>query len=261
MITTERATELAIEWLQLQQTLKTQFGSDFEFAITLYEFDSHPNPEILAAITRYQRLRFGLRDYLHDKTILTKVSNPQACRAFELLAAETAAEAQDENAFDENQLNKLAEKLFYSRTSPWDFAHTYLQTRPLVTSTELPDRIHRLIEEARTCYALKLHHAVMALGRMILETALIDIGVRSGHFSTMKGLQEHYANYPPSERADRLFGKSSPAREEFGTLYDEGSRSIHPSHSPESPDAIGYLTRVTRFVSSQYAIFRHTFRD
>ena len=190
------------------------------------------------------------------------VKNPEVRavlhRLSEKIDSEVEKELQnDDFEFDsEDEWNDDAWDFVFSQGGPKEQYLNYLRISPILTSTDVPTRIVELMEEARSCFANGRMIAVIALGRMILEVAITDIGERKGLISREQSLKDSYRFYPPppSKVADKLLGKKgSPRREKFRKLYDEGSAEIH-SKSGAGVGPLNYITRVVEFVNNEYAI-------
>ncbi|MCG8599008.1 MAG: hypothetical protein MI807_02600, partial [Verrucomicrobiales bacterium] len=192
--------------------------------------------------------------FLEDQDTVPQVADQQVRLLLMRLADKNLDEFSEEDFCGSKESEDLQEKLLWQWWGPGDYVQGYLQARPLIATCDLPYRLQEMVGEARRCYAFGQTIAVMALGRMILEFAITDIGVRTGRFPAPDSLDDYYKAYPPFTRADKLLGETGPRRAQFRELYDAGSKSIHSSSEEFSEHPIGYLRKVLDFVSDQYAI-------
>jgi len=118
----------------------------------------------------------------------------------------------------------------------------------VVSLASIPQRIQEILDEAKTCYITNQRNGAIALGRMMLEHAIIDIGVRLGQFPEPESVEDFYKIYPPYARADLVLGLDSPARRKFRDLYRAGSQVIHSSHEQGVTDVAAFLEEVTRLI-------------
>jgi hypothetical protein len=124
--------------------------------------------------------------------------------------------------------------------------------RPSSPWRRSPPRIVEILDEAKTCYITNQRNAAIALGRMMLEHAIIDIGVRLGQFPEPESVEDFYKIYPPYARADLVLGLDSTSRRRFRDLYRSGSQVIHSSHEQGVTDVAAFLEEVTRLIGDVY---------
>mgnify|MGYP000935196383 CR=1 FL=1 len=206
-------------------------------------------------------LTLRLQGLLRGKGVIDGISDQNTRRMVEMLVEMNAKEAldtlqdDDDEARDPNELHGGAAWNFvYNLGTPAEQYLNYIRTSPVVAATAIPARIHELLEEARICFAVGQGNAVMALGRMILEFAITDIGIRIGRFPEPDSLEDFYKAYPPYERADTILGTGGPRRAKFRRLYDTGSKTIHSSPESSGSVPLQFLEEVIAFVNEQYAI-------
>lgn len=258
MIDKQTAIKFGKLFVDSEKFLSEKLGGNLRSQLSLYEFiETHPDPAICEAINQYLRAQWHLRRYLQENPSFTEVSDPAVRAALKALAAENADEAREWDSIPDERIDELAAKLLWDWWGPSDYVFRYLQTKPLISVSRLPARLLELVNEARQCYGFGQPNAVMALGRMILEFAITDIGVQKRLFPAPESLKDYYKKYPPFDRADRLLKKGSDGRKDFRKLFNTGSKIIHSSkdRSDALTDALTYLCNVLEFVSNQYAIY------
>lgn len=255
MIKKDKAIKAALKLHELESELRAIYGgAEFETNKSLYEFVELKDASHREKFEQLCIIEFALRNFLQQQETIDGIEDQTAHSVFERLSEESATEAEDSDFFLDDQIDNLEEAVLWSWWGPREHVQRYLQAKPLITVTDLPARLQQLVAEARQCYAFGQPNAVMALGRMILEYAITDIGFRVGKFSNPDTLEDFYKAYPPYERADKLLGSTGPRRNKFRNLYDAGSRSIHSSKDEESRAALEYIREVLGFVSGEYAI-------
>ncbi len=209
----------------------------------------------------------ALKENYSGAVVIENLADPIRKAKVEKLFSENAAAAAEElqklSSSDEGPWDVLSSEAdHYSRpwVSPKETYLRYQLSKPIVSITSLPPALHEMVEEARRCYAMEQTLSVIALGRMILECAMNDIGQRTALFSSEGEADNPFWDYPPSKRADDLFGASGPRRDRFKRLYRQGSEVIHSNHSSTRPDCLTFLNEVLQFVGDRYTVHSRQFR-
>lgn len=253
--------ELSRAWAELKAEVeekirmaKTRRANDEEFALS--EEEMMEFAELLGRLSGYE-LRLERAEYggvlegidPRVRSDIVKFARQYKKRVSDLLE-DGEFEIDDDDEFKNDAWNFV----YFDLGGPQDMLLRYRQISTIVTSTTIPTRTKELLEEAKTSYAVGQTHAVFALGRMILEAAVTDIGVRSRRFPEPESLEDFYGEYPPGKRANELLGTKGYRRKEFRQLYDAGSKAIHPSSQSIGIEPLEYLDRVVIFMSNEYAI-------
>ena len=136
--------------------------------------------------------------------------------------------------------------------SPKEFLYNRRRVRKIVTLASIPKRIRELFSEAKICFITNQTNAAYALGRMMIEYAIMDIGVRLRLFPEPSSVDDFYDKYPPFERANLVLGKGSPYRTRFRDLYNQGSRVIHSSHDRINEDLSTFLEETIKLIGDVY---------
>lgn len=224
-------------------------------------FEGAVGDELTSLVGQVVDLESRLRSMLRGRGIVDGIPDERTRCMVQKLIEKNAAEAvatlvdDDDQARDPYELHDGAAWNFvYNLGAPADQYLNYVRTASIVSHAELPKRIHELLEEAKICFAIGQSNAVMALGRMILEYTITDIGVRIGRLPEPDSIKDFYKNYPPYERADTILGTAGPRRDRFRKLYDAGSKAIHSSRDSGENVPLVFLTEVIAFVNNEYAI-------
>jgi|GEM_PF-3365924 len=243
----ERLTGLKNRLIELENEAKNSEGNESE--------------ELVSSRAQFYELVHRLPSLLRGRGVVDKISDDSTRRLVEAFMEQNVKEAlrtlqdEDHEARDPNELHDgAAWNFIYKLGDPADQYLNYIRTSSVVAAAEIPERIRELLEEARICFAVGQGNAVMALGRMILEFAITDIGVRIGRFPEPDSLQDFYKAYPPYERADTILGSGGPRRDKFRRLYDAGSKTIHSSRDSSKNLPLHFLEEVIAFVNAEYAI-------
>lgn len=236
----------------------------------LKESGSSPTAEQIEAFVKasvsVNMAKEALKETLRHEVVISEIGDLKLKARIEALLAENAKDAASElediwspdgDAWDE--IEDKAYDYVRSWVSPKETYLRYQLSKPVVSVTSLPNELLELVEEARRCFAMEQELSVIALGRMILECAMNDIGERAGLFSPRADEQNPYWDYPPSKRADGLFGKGSPRWRRFKRLYRQGSEVIHANRSADRPAPLTFLNEVLQFVSDEYAVHSSRF--
>jgi len=247
LITKDRAIELALIFLELESELQSAYpDGEFETHRFLYEFIDLKDVSHKEKFEQIDIIENVLRRFLQEQETVDEVKETKARDILVRLSGLNVDES-EHIALDDHQ-NDLQEAILWDWWGPKEHVQRYLSAKPLVAIEKLPGRLKDMVTEARQCYAFAQLDAVMALGRMIIEFAITDIGFRIGRFPAPKSLEDYYDAYPPRERADLLLGKTGPRRNKFRELYNEGSHSIHSSEDADSSVALNYLRDILEFV-------------
>lgn len=223
--------------------------------------DANKSNELDIVRTQFLELTLRLPSLLRGRVVIDGISDKNTRKMIEYVIEMNAKEAldtlqdDDYEARDPNELHGGAAWDFvYRLGDPAEQYLNFIRTSPVVAAVDIPERIRELLEEARICFAVGQGNAVMALGRMILEFAITDIGIRIGRFPEPDSLEDFYKAYPPYERADTILGTGGPRRAKFRRLYDTGSKTIHSSPESSGSVPLQFLEEVIAFVNEQYAI-------
>ena len=90
----------------------------------------------------------------------------------------------------EQEASKYGDDLFYSWISHYDFIRNIFKVNTVILGTKIPNPLRQYIIEARDCFALFQHNAVVSMCRTILEAAAKDICERKGFFDSHNKIRE-----------------------------------------------------------------------
>ncbi len=82
----------------------------------------------------------------------------------------------------DDEANEIGFDLFYSWISHYESVRDIFTVNTLILTTKIPDGLRQYIMEARDCFALQQHNAVVSMCRTILEGAAKDLCEKKGFF-------------------------------------------------------------------------------
>ncbi|MEM6914929.1 MAG: hypothetical protein AAF491_00080 [Verrucomicrobiota bacterium] len=219
--------------------------------------EAEDSDTLIELICEQTVLGLQLREIVTDREIIDDITDPHV-RGVVLQLMQKGVEEIDRELGDDplemdDEMQNEAWDLLYELTGgPKHLLLNHKRIQAIVALAEIPERLRELLEEAKICFATGQQNAVLALGRMMLETAVVDISERLGLEERRRNLKESYKDYPLYEKRNDLLGKGSDQWKTFKRLYDQGSKAIHSSPQSESSLAAEYLEQVIRFVGEVY---------
>lgn len=214
----------------------------------------------------FVKLERELIALVSDRGVIDHLSDPQARASVLRLIGKSREEideklTEDPLEMDDETADRAWDLVYDLIGTPKELLLNMRRVSAIVALAEIPQRIRELFEEAQVCYVTDQQNAVMALGRMILEHAVTDIGVRLKLFPEPDTVDDFYREYPPYDRADRVLGKGGNRRQQFRDLYRTGSRTIHSSRDLEQAGTADYLEEVIKFIGEVYTVNHHQLRN
>jgi hypothetical protein len=157
---------------------------------------------------------------------------------------------------DAGDIDDLTGKLLYSWFSDREYVLGLFRSGAVVIRCRVPYELKNLVEEARQCFAFQQHNAVISLCRTILESAVTDIGVRTGLIpKSALTRRDFYKQYPPWERIDAV--SREPLRTQMHNFYDVASAVIHGRTSAGIVSALEALKSTLTMVETLYSQHGH----
>ena len=80
--------------------------------------------------------------------------------------------------FDDADMEKLGDELFYSWYSHHNYVTALAELRPLILQSDTSESVKHLVGQVKGCYAFQQYDAAFALCRTLLEASIRDICVR-----------------------------------------------------------------------------------
>ena len=224
-------------WLDLEEKIEN-LGKKAKASGKALEKDD--SDRLVEHVVEFVTLERRLISTVADGGVIDHLSDPRVRGAVLRLMEKGRDEIDEELSEDplemDDEMQDQAWDLVYALIgSPKELLLNRRRISSIVALAEIPERIRELFEEAKICYVTFQQNAVMALGRMMLEYAVTDIGVRLRLFPEPETVDDFYREYPPYERADRVLGKGSGRRQQFRDLYQSGSQAIHHTRQVKRP--------------------------
>jgi len=219
---------------------------------------------LTAAVTEFLGLHKRLATQMIDESVVTLTHDDarvtlQAFSSADGLPAEAVirrllGSPRSENRldqFDDHELQKLGEELFYSWFSHHEYIHGLSELRPMVLRTGTSGAVSRLIGQARACYAFQQYDAAYGLCRIVIEASVRDILVRR------KLLPDLGPNVIPLEKHTwkELRQKVSAGllEKRLNDLFADLSVLIHGRKSVNAKEARFAFERTLKVVEELYA--------
>lgn len=244
------------EWMQHDAAVQDLGKKARNQGVPLDELDSE---KLLDHVVKSVGLRLHLIEMVSHRDVIDDISDPMVRSGVVRLIRESRKSIDRELEDDPLEMDwdtecEAWDDVYALVGSPKEFFLNQRRVSAIVALAEIPARIRELFEEAKTCYVTGQYNAVMALGRMMLEYAVTDIGIRLGRFPEPDSVDDFYRDYPPYERADRVLGTGSPQRKRFRDLYRRGSQAIHSSKDRDQSTGANFLEEVIAFVGEIYTV-------
>ena len=127
--------------------------------------------------------------------------------------------------FDEDTVQELGEKLFYSWFSHHEYIEALSELRPLIISSKSSDAVSDLIHQTRHCYAFQEYNAVVTLCRALIEVCIRDICVRRELFPDVEDDIVLFEKYNWSALRHKV--TSGKAETRLRNFYSDLSTVVH----------------------------------
>lgn len=155
---------------------------------------------------------------------------------------------------DSKDIDELSGKLFYSWFSPRDYVLGLFRTGAIIVRCPVPQELRGFVEEARQCFALSQHNAVLSMCRTIIESTVTDIGVHIGFIPPSEVARpDFYKNkkYSTWNRIDKV--STEPLRTQIHDLYAHASALIHGRKTVGPATALKALKETLQIVEQLYS--------
>ncbi|MCB1133178.1 MAG: hypothetical protein KDN05_18800 [Verrucomicrobiae bacterium] len=142
-----------------------------------------------------------------------------------------------------------------SEYSPHEYARRLVQTKPIVTLTELPHEVIELVSEARRAYCLRLPTACISVCRSAIECAVVNIAVRIGRIKPTDTPHQLTMCAKISSLIGADLTSKSPFRRELDEFMAESSSVIHNSLKPDEDHAFRIFTKTLELAQRLYGYY------
>lgn len=142
-----------------------------------------------AAAPRFATLKsVMMRIWLDEEAITVEDDEKRAIlrQGYESEGAELSDEEIDESHSD----------ALYSWMSHIDYVRALADLRPLMLPNDVPEKIKRLVLQARDCYAFQQYDAAIGMCRILLEASMRDVFQIGEAYMKWKALSQKVSNEP-----------------------------------------------------------------
>ncbi len=134
-------------------------------------------------------------------------------------------ESNEFHEFDEQEIEQLGSKLFYSWFSHHEYITGLAELRPLILRAPISESVSRLVRQVKDCYAFQQYDAAYVLCRIVIEASIRDICVRRQLFPDREDNVILFAKFNWGELRDKV--SWGPVRERLQNLFSDLCTVIH----------------------------------
>lgn len=154
----------------------------------------------------------------------------------------------------EEEISEIGSDLFYSWISHDEFVRNIFKVNTLIFRTTIQPALRLYILEARNCFALEQHNAVMSLCRTILEAAAKDLCEREGFFEP-HGDKVIEINPEVFNQLIRAISSGKLKRRAVKIYYRDACPVVHGDRSVNADEALRVLRDTTDVVQELYSSY------
>jgi hypothetical protein len=152
-----------------------------------------------------------------------------------------------------DEATEIGFDLFYSWISHYEYVRDIFKVNTLILRTKIPEGLRQYIMEARDCFALQQHNAVVSMCRTILEGAAKDLCEKKGLF----GLYEKNVIEINPKVFNQLIQKVSAGKLKkcaFRIYFHDACPVIHGDRSMNADEALRVLRETMDVVQELYSL-------
>ncbi len=152
----------------------------------------------------------------------------------------------------EEEVSELGSNLFYSWISHYEYIRNIFKVNTLILRTTIPPSLRQYIFEARNCFALEQHNAVISMCRTILEAAAKDLCEKEGYFEPHvdKVIE---INPEVFNQLIRAISSGKLKRRAVKIYYRDACPVVHGDRSVNADEALRILRDTTDVVQELYS--------
>lgn len=193
-------------------------------------------------------------DDINLRKLMQKIRNDEkfnADKIFEFFEKQSG-ESYNIKELDWNTIENICSSELHSWFRERDYVENMIDIGILIIGTSIPENLDYFLNEAKQCYAFQQHNAVYSLCRTILETAMRDIGLKTGKINRPQNDKDFYREYPPRKLINSVsFGK---LREKIHNFYSEISSLIHGYKKINSCEARESLINTLKIIEELHEL-------
>jgi hypothetical protein len=155
-------------------------------------------------------------------------------------------ELSDEEAWE------LGSNLLYSWISHYEYVRNIFKVNTLILRAAIPPSLRQYIFEARNCFALEQHNAVISMCRTILEAAAKDLCEKKGFFKTHG---EKVTKISPEvfNQLIRAISSGKLKKRARKIYYQDACPVVHGDRLVNADEALRVLRETTEVVQELYS--------
>lgn len=152
----------------------------------------------------------------------------------------------------EEEVSDLGSNLLYSWISHYEYVRNIFKVNTLILRTTIPPSLRQYIFEARNCFALEQHNAVISMCRTILEAAAKDLCEKEGFFEP-HGNKVIEINPEVFNQLIRAISSGKLKRRAIKIYYRDACPVVHGDRSVNADEALQVLRETTDVVQELYS--------
>jgi hypothetical protein len=219
---------------------------------------------LAAAVNEFLLLRKRLTTQMLEESVVT-IADDDARATFQAISGEDGLSADGVIArllgssssegtldgFDDHEIQKLGEDLFYSWFSHYEYVDGLSKLRPMLLRVGTSDAVSRLVGQARSCFAFQQYDAAYGLCRTVIEASVRDICVRRQLLTDLGPKVFPLENHNWATLRRKV--SSGQLEERLKSLYAELSVLLHGRKSVTGEEARKAFQQTLEVVEELYA--------
>jgi len=165
-------------------------------------------------------------------------------------ALESVFELSVDEGFD------IGSDIFGSWISPYEYVRDIFKVTTLILQTAIPKALRTYIWEARNCFALQQHNAVISMCRTILEAAVKDLCEQKGFFEAQP---DNIIEINPAvfNQLIKAISRGKLKRRAIRIYYREACPVVHGDRLVNAEEALRVLQETMDVIQNLYSLHGH----
>jgi hypothetical protein len=241
-------TALKIEATDKQATKAFLENNLEEFCRSLFEF-GNLKKSLKTYLINQPTIRINNKTAL---SIIKKISSGPPFQSDKFIKTIENASGEEfiSDALDDGEISDLANDLYLSWYSHYDYIEGLYKIRGLILGTSVPDNLDRFVDEARQCYAFQRYNAVYSLCRTILEVSIQNICERKKIINRNRENVYFFDRYKVSTLIDKVSRGS--LKDRIRDIYGQTSFLVHGNKVVNAEEAENMLLDTIKTVEMLY---------
>jgi hypothetical protein len=188
-----------------------------------------------------------------EKEVLLRIQGKLPADAFIEQLESKAGEELSFYELSEEEVNELGLDLFYFWIGPNEYVRDIFKVNTLIFRTRIPESLRQYVMEARDCFALQQHNAVVSMCRTILEGAVKDLCEKKGFFEP-QGENVIEINPKIFNQLLKEVSRGKLKRRAIKIYYRDACPVVHGDRSMNADDALRVLRETMDVVQELYSL-------